>query len=75
VSGLLEALQTVDLSDVLEVPRSVPCDEVVQPCDHTSIFRSITGWCNNLRSPGRGKSLRAFSRLLPALVSKSLLLG
>lgn len=68
VAGLLTALQDVDLSEVLELPRALPCDEQALPCDHTAPFRSITGWCNNLRSPGRGKSLRAFSRLLPPLV-------
>lgn len=73
VNGLLTALQDVDLSEVLQLPRSQPCDEQSLPCDHTTIFRSVTGWCNNLRTPGRGKSLRAFSRLLPPVVRKSMI--
>lgn len=61
----MEVLPDVDLTDILEVPRVFSCDEQTLPCDHTSKYRSITGWCNNLKTPGRGKSLRAFARLLP----------
>lgn len=61
----MEALPNVDLTDVLEVPRIFSCDDQTLPCDHTNKYRTITGWCNNLKTPGQGKSLRAFSRLLP----------
>lgn len=61
----MEALPNVDLTDILEVPRVFTCDEQTLPCDHTNKYRSITGWCNNLRHPGKGKSFRAFARLLP----------
>lgn len=62
---LMAVLPNVDLSDTLEIPRVFQCDEQTLPCDHTSRYRSTTGWCNNLRRPELGKSLRAFARLLP----------
>lgn len=42
------------------------CDEEQLPCDHTSPFRTITGWCNNLEHPEFGKSFSLFNRFLPA---------
>lgn len=62
---LMTVLPNVDLTDTLEIPRVFRCDEQTLPCDHTSRYRSTTGWCNNLRHPEWGKSLRAFVRLLP----------
>jgi hypothetical protein len=62
---LMAVLPNVDLTDTLEIPRVFRCDEQTLPCDHTSRYRSTTGWCNNLRHPEWGKSLRAFVRLLP----------
>lgn len=41
------------------------CDDHQLPCDHTSPFRTITGWCNNLIRPELGKSLTLFERFLP----------
>lgn len=41
------------------------CDDHLLPCDHTSPFRTITGFCNNLRHPHWGKSLTLFERYLP----------
>ena len=41
------------------------CDENLLPCDHTSPFRTITGWCNNLQQPSQGKGLSLFERFLP----------
>lgn len=43
------------------------CFETELPCDHTTPFRSITGWCNNIDNPEFGKSFRTFDRLLPAV--------
>ena len=40
------------------------CDEQTLPCDHTTKYRTLTGWCNNLLFPEYGKSIRAFTRLL-----------
>ncbi|GLG99518.1 Peroxidasin [Gryllus bimaculatus] len=65
VRELMAVLPNVDLSDTLEIPRMFRCDEQTLPCDHTSKYRSTTGWCNNLQRPEIGKSLRAFNRLLP----------
>jgi len=62
---LLSALSTVDISQSLAAPRDERCDELNLPCDHSRKYRSYTGWCNNLRRPHQGKSLRAFNRLLP----------
>ena len=62
---LMAVLPNIDLGDTLEIPRVFRCDEQTLPCDHTSRYQSITGWCNNLRHPEWGKSLRAFVRLLP----------
>lgn len=62
---LMAVLPNIDLGDTLEIPRVFRCDEQTLPCDHTSRYQSVTGWCNNLRHPEWGKSLRAFVRLLP----------
>ncbi|XP_063223065.1 uncharacterized protein LOC134531301 [Bacillus rossius redtenbacheri] len=62
---LVALLPRVDLADTLDIPRVFRCDEQALPCDHTSRYRTATGWCNNLRRPEQGKSLRAFVRLLP----------
>ncbi|XP_046386027.1 uncharacterized protein LOC124155895 isoform X2 [Ischnura elegans] len=63
---LAAALPGIDISDAVEIPKVFQCDEQTAPCDHTSKYRSVTGWCNNLRKPEVGKSLRAFVRLLPS---------
>ncbi|XP_034244219.1 uncharacterized protein LOC117646942 [Thrips palmi] len=61
---LLSALSTVDVSQSLAWPRDESCDELSLPCDPSRRYRSYTGWCNNMRHPHQGKSLRAFNRLL-----------
>jgi peroxidase len=63
---LLAVLPTVDISEEIVIPRVFKCDEQTLPCDHTSKFRTATGWCNNLKRPESGKSLRVFTRLLPS---------
>lgn len=40
-------------------------DDKVFPCDHTSPFRTITGWCNNLNKPKFGQSFTPLDRILP----------
>ncbi|XP_046649370.1 uncharacterized protein LOC124340779 isoform X2 [Daphnia pulicaria] len=62
---LMKVLPNIDVSEVVDIPKVFQCDEQTLPCDHTSKFRTMTGWCNNLNFPELGKSLRAFVRLLP----------
>ena len=57
-------LPNIDVSDVMEIPKVFQCDEQTLPCDHTTKYRTLTGWCNNLLFPEYGKSIRAFTRLL-----------
>ncbi|KAL5279193.1 DBLOX family protein [Megaselia abdita] len=67
---LTDSLQSIDISSFLsDTPHVQPnshCEDPATPCDPTSPFRTITGYCNNLRNPSWGKSLSTFSRLLPA---------
>ncbi|OXA60413.1 Peroxidasin [Folsomia candida] len=62
---ILNSLQSIDVGALTELPKNQRCSEHDLPCDHTNIFRSITGWCNNLQDPKRGKAFEAFVRLLP----------
>ncbi|KAG1649570.1 Peroxidasin [Nymphon striatum] len=50
-------LGTVDVSRLVDVQEVLECDDLILPCDHTSVFRTYTGWCNNLISPESGKSM------------------
>lgn len=65
LQDLMKVLPNIDVSEVVDIPKVFQCDEQTLPCDHTSKFRTMTGWCNNLNFPELGKSLRAFVRLLP----------
>ncbi|XP_042860058.1 uncharacterized protein LOC122245949 isoform X3 [Penaeus japonicus] len=64
VVDLMEVLPNIDVSDIMEIPNVFECDDQTLPCDHTSKFRTATGWCNNLNFPSFGKSFRAKTRLL-----------
>lgn len=64
IHELVQALPFIDVSDVMEIPSVFECDDQTLPCDHTSKFRTATGWCNNLNNPAHGKSVRAFNRLV-----------
>lgn len=66
VRELLAILPTVDLTSMNMEPE-LECDETALPCDHTSKYRTITGWCNNLQNPHYGKSFQPFLRLLPSV--------
>ena len=59
---LMDVLPNIDVSDVMEIPKVFRCDEQTLPCDHTTKYRTLTGWCNNLLFPEYGKSIRAFTR-------------
>ena len=60
----MDVLPNIDVSDIMEIPNIFECDDQTLPCDHTSRFRTATGWCNNLNIPNYGKSFRAQARLL-----------
>lgn len=66
VRDVLSALPSIELTTLTDLPKNERCGEHDLPCDHTSIFRSITGWCNNLKDPNKGKAFAAFKRMLPA---------
>lgn len=64
------SLQNLDVNSLLTgsispVSLEPQCEDFSAPCDPTTPFRSMTGHCNNLRSPEAGKSLTTFARLLP----------
>ncbi|GAB6023237.1 hypothetical protein CHUAL_008055 [Chamberlinius hualienensis] len=65
VDELMKILPNIDVSEFVEIPQVFECDEQTLPCDHTSKFRTFTGWCNNLEKPKRGKSFTIFQRLTP----------
>ena len=48
---LMDVLPNIDVSDVMEIPKVFRCDEQTLPCDHTTKYRTLTGWCNNLNFP------------------------
>jgi hypothetical protein len=72
--SLVTLLREVELADLVEVKRQEDegedaelsgCLEGWEPCDHTSPYRTFSGWCNNLHHPHFGQSFRPFVRLLP----------
>lgn len=64
LNDLMDVLPNIDVSDIMEIPNIFECDDQTLPCDHTTRFRTATGWCNNLNFPNFGKSFRAQARLL-----------
>lgn len=73
VEELMTSLPEVDLTELIDLRsaqsmaalRRDECYEELKPCDHTSPFRTLSGWCNNLKSPELGNSLKLHDRLLP----------
>ncbi|ODN04056.1 Peroxidasin [Orchesella cincta] len=66
VREVLSTLPSIEISALTELPKNEKCGEHDLPCDHTSIFRGVSGWCNNLKEPNRGKAFTTFKRLLPS---------
>ncbi|RWS06651.1 Peroxidasin-like protein, partial [Dinothrombium tinctorium] len=71
--NIMKTLPQIDLTEFtaeqsglfFQTTSKKECIEETYPCDHTSPFRTITGWCNNLKHPEYGKSMRVFDRFLP----------
>jgi hypothetical protein len=67
-STLLRLLPQVDVDDVVAnltgQRRSTTCVPQPLPCDHTSPYRTISGWCNNVEFPSYGNAFNGFRRLL-----------
>lgn len=66
------ALQSIDVNQFITgsispINLEPQCENLEAPCDTTTPFRTLTGHCNNLRSPNLGQSLTTFARLLPAV--------
>ncbi|XP_066600393.1 uncharacterized protein [Prorops nasuta] len=65
-----DLLQNVDISGFVPQKKAtnheeVNCPPEDGPCDPTTPYRTLSGYCNNLRKPNLGKSLTTFARLLP----------
>ncbi|RWS24268.1 chorion peroxidase-like protein, partial [Leptotrombidium deliense] len=71
VESIMQSLPHIDLNEFasnqifsFENVGKSECREDTYPCDHTSPFRTINGWCNNLQHPEYGMSMRVFDRLI-----------
>lgn len=57
----------------VEIPaEGASCAERVGPCDHTSKFRTISSWCNNLDHPSWGSAQRIYGRIVDSSYSNGL---
>lgn len=72
VSQLVSSLSRLDLADYVKNEALMQsaiideqCHEQSLPCDHTTPYRTISGWCNNLAHPDYGQSMTMFERFLP----------
>ncbi|CAG2116540.1 unnamed protein product, partial [Medioppia subpectinata] len=72
INDFVQSLPQMDLNELIDNHLSSndekslsKCYESIVPCDHTTPFRSISGFCNNINNPEFGKSMRVFDRILP----------
>ncbi|XP_060522510.1 chorion peroxidase-like [Cylas formicarius] len=58
----------IDISDLFSATSSATDSNCSDsgPCDLYSPYRTITGYCNNLKQPNLGTTLSNFNRLLPS---------
>jgi len=66
------SLQNIDINSfvtgtISPITLEPQCEDLTAPCDTSTIFRTFTGYCNNLRNPALGQSLTTFARLLPSV--------
>lgn len=71
IQSLVTSLPQHELSEYLKNQLLIQnqniieeCQDYSLPCDHTSKYRTINGWCNNLHHPEYGTSMRLFNRFL-----------
>ncbi|OQR68018.1 hypothetical protein BIW11_13171, partial [Tropilaelaps mercedesae] len=66
--NFIPALRHVDLSKFhREFEEPAACEPTrLQPCNPRTPFRTMSGRCNNLRSPNFGKVSHSFRRILPS---------
>ncbi|KAI1718406.1 heme peroxidase domain-containing protein [Ditylenchus destructor] len=63
-----EKIQALDLDTLEKLLPEVDVNECLPrmlPCDHTTRFRTYSGWCNNLKYPHYGNAFTSLRHLMP----------